>query len=273
MEKYFATKDSIYLRYSEDYVENPKAVVIIVHGFAEHLNRYDYLTKRFNDRGISIFRYDARGHGLSSGKRGHMNSYNDMVDDLYEIVEFVKKKNQNIKIFTLGHSMGGNISGNFGIKFPNLLDGQLFSGPGFGYIQEAKGFKKNFLKVAGKTLKKTYIKNDVADKVSHDKAIVERYNNDPLVLKKATIGFFYEFIVKASENIYKKTNEYYYPCFIGHGGDDRIVSKEASKRFYNEISSKDKTLKIYSSLYHEIFNEFTKDKIISDYIKWIENKI
>ena len=66
MDKYFVTKDSVNLRYKENYIDNPKAVVIIVHGFAEHIGRYDYLTNKLNNRDYSIFRYDARGHGLSS---------------------------------------------------------------------------------------------------------------------------------------------------------------------------------------------------------------
>lgn len=272
MDKYFTTKDSINLRYREDYVNNSKAVVIIVHGFAEHIGRYDYITKKLNRNGYSVFRYDARGHGLSSGKRGHMNSYNDMVDDLYEIYSFVKSKNEGKKIYTLGHSMGGNITANFGIKFPNLLDGQLFSGAAMAYFKGVNIFKKSGVKVLGTIANKKYIANPAGD-ICSDPAVVEDYKNDPLVLKKATLGFFKEFTIKASENILQNLDKYHYPCFLGHGEKDRIVSKEASKRFYNEIDSTDKSMKIYADLNHEIFNEKVKDIVINDYIKWLEKRV
>ena len=272
MDKYFVTKDSVNLRYKENYISNPKAIIIIVHGFAEHLGRYDYLTSKLNSRGYSVFRYDARGHGLSSGKLGHMKSYNEMVDDLFEVVEFVKKNNPNIKVFTLGHSMGGNITANFGIKFPNVLSGQLFSGAALGYIKAASGTKRPLLKILSKPLKKLYIPNPVDDAISSDINVVAEYMKDPLVLKKATVGFLNQFTVKATENIFKNIYKYSYPCFLGHGSDDRVVLKEASKRFYNDISSDDKTLRIYSGLYHEIFNEKKKDYVIKDYINWLDER-
>ena len=271
MEKFFKTKDGIHLRYKENYVSS-KVIVVIVHGFAEHLGRYDYLTKRLNDNGISVFRYDARGHGLSSGKMGHMDSYKDMIDDLFEIIKFIKNNEDFTKILTLGHSMGGNITANFGINFPNLINGQLFSGGAFGYISGMNSFKKYSLALLKPLFKNIYMTNPVKI-ISSDSQVIIDYENDPLVLKKATLSFYYEFTVKGTENIFNNTSKYYYPCFIGHGNIDKIVSKEASKRFYNEISSEQKYLKIYDSLHHEIFNEPTKDKVINDYINWINKNI
>ncbi|WP_100065057.1 alpha/beta hydrolase [Miniphocaeibacter massiliensis] len=272
MDKYFVTKDGVNLRYKENYIENPKAVIVIVHGFAEHIGRYDYITKILNEKKYSVFRYDARGHGLSSSKLGHMKSYKDMIDDLFEIVEYVKERNNETKIFTLGHSMGGNITANFGIKFPNILNGQLFSGAALGYINAASGLKKPLMRMLSRPFKRFYIPNLVDDYISSDERVVKEYKNDPLVLKKATIGFLNQFTVKATENIFKNINKYSYPCFLGHGGDDKIVSKEASKRFYNDISSEDKSLKIYTGLYHEIFNEKKKDTVIKNYIQWLDER-
>ncbi|HHX69955.1 MAG: lysophospholipase [Miniphocaeibacter sp.] len=273
MDKYFLTKDSIQLRYREDYISNPIAIVILVHGFAEHIERYDYITKKLNQNNISVFRYDARGHGLSTGKMGDMKSYKEMVDDLYEIVRFVIDNNENIKVFTLGHSMGGNICANFGIKFPNTLAGQLFSGGAFGYFYDVPRVKKQFLKIASRLFSSLYINNPVSENISSDKNVVESYKNDPLVINKATLRFMREFTIKASENIFNNTSKYYYPCFLGHGAEDKVISKEASKRFYNEISSSDKTLKIYNPLYHELFNEPAKDIVIKDYVNWIRQRV
>ncbi|MDL2310537.1 alpha/beta hydrolase [Peptostreptococcaceae bacterium OttesenSCG-928-C18] len=272
MDKYFVTKDNIKLRYEDNSVDNPKAIIVIVHGFAEHIGRYDYLTKKLNDNGYSVFRYDARGHGLSLSKLGHMKDYSEMVDDLFEIVNFLKNNNQNIKIFTIGHSMGGNIAANFGIKFPNILEGQLFSGAALENIQSATGIKKSLLKISSKLFNKLYIPNPVDDAISSDKNVVYEYMKDPLVLKRATIGFLNQFIIKATENIWENVERYSYPCFIGHGVDDRVVLKEASENFYKCISSEDKTLKLYDSLYHEIFNEQQKDYVIKDYIDWLDER-
>ena len=63
------TRDHIKLYLQVDSVENPKAVVIIVHGLCEHCGRYDYVTERLNAAGYSVYRFDHRGHGRSEGKK------------------------------------------------------------------------------------------------------------------------------------------------------------------------------------------------------------
>ena len=72
--------------------------------------------------------------------------------------------------------------------------------------------------------------------------------------------------------IKENIKDYEYPCLILHGENDKIVTKKASENFYKNINSKDKTLKIYDGLYHEIFNEYPKDEIIKDIDDWIKNR-
>ncbi|MGL5979231.1 MAG: serine aminopeptidase domain-containing protein, partial [Erysipelotrichaceae bacterium] len=69
--------DGTNLYYRVDGVNNPRAMVVIVHGLAEHHRRYDELTAFFNANEISVLRYDQRGHGLSEGTRGYLNKATD----------------------------------------------------------------------------------------------------------------------------------------------------------------------------------------------------
>jgi len=94
-----------------------------------------------------------------------------------------------------------------------------------------------------------------------------------LVLKEVKLKLCIEFMIKGTEWIEKNIEKYEYPCLITHGEKDRIVPKEASIFLYNKISSKDKEIKIYDNLYHEILNENEKDKILSDIINWIYERI
>lgn len=103
--------DGIGLYLSRDYPNaSPKAIMIILHGLANHLSLYDNFVIPFLEQGIAIYRYDARGHGKSEGKRGYLNSYWEMVDDLRVIVSLVKKENPGLPVFVLGHSMGGHVA-------------------------------------------------------------------------------------------------------------------------------------------------------------------
>ena len=76
--------------YSVDKVEDPKAAVVFVHGICEHLGRYNYIKEKFVEKGYNVYRYDARGHGKSEGERGHLDDFNDYLEDLNLFIDMIK---------------------------------------------------------------------------------------------------------------------------------------------------------------------------------------
>lgn len=248
-------------------------VVIIVHGIAEHLERYDYVAEKIANANLAVYRYDNRGHGKSGGVRAHMEDFNDLISDADSIVEYAKNANPNIPIFMLGHSMGGFITASYGIKYKNKLNGQVMSGAATDPSLITNNLMKTLIKMVNKIAPKMGIKNDLADIISRDLDVVNNYKSDPLVLKKLTSRFYYEFIVKGIPRLYERLDEYEYPCFVIHGGDDKIVNKQSSYNFIDKISSYDKKIKIYDELYHEILNENERDIVIDDIISWLYARI
>lgn len=261
----------IYCIKNQAAVEN--GIVIIVHSLAEHLHRYDYLAGKLVEANLTVYRYDNRGHGKSAGDRSHLNDFKDLILDAYSVVEYVKHKSPNIPVFMLGHSMGGFIAASYGIKYKNKINGQILSGAATMYPERLKGIMKRFLKITNKIAPRLKIKNDFANIISRDKQIVKDFNEDPLVLKRLTTKFYYEFLIKGILWLNKNLKEYKYPCLILHGKDDKIINNEASKNFFNKISSTDKELKIYDKLYHEILNEKERDNVINDIISWVYKRI
>lgn len=248
-------------------------VVIIVHGIAEHLERYDYVAEKIANANLTVYRYDNRGHGKSGGQRAHIEDFNDLILDADSIVEYAKNENPNIPIFMLGHSMGGFITASYGIKYKNKLNGQVLSGAATDPSLITNNLMKTLIKMINKIAPKMGIKNDLADIISRDLDVVNNYKSDPLVLKKLTSRFYYEFIVKGIPWLYERLDEYEYPCFVIHGGDDKIVNKQSSYNFIDKISSSDKEIKIYDELYHEILNENERDIVIDDIISWLYARI
>jgi alpha-beta hydrolase superfamily lysophospholipase len=243
------TKDNLVLACCKNEVENPKAVFIVVHGFAEHMGRYDYLVKRMNDDGISTYRFDNRGHGKSQGKRGHLENYMDFVSDADMVVDLAIKEN------------------------PDKLQGQVLSGAASYYNEELKGLKGQFMKLANSIKPDFYIKNDLSANLSRDPDVVDRYRKDELVFDKATAGFYYQFLVSGTDYLVKNLPKYEYSCLILHGGSDRIIPKEASINLHDSISSKDKSIKIFPDLYHEILNEKERDEVINYILQWINGRV
>lgn len=272
MESYFKVRDGIELFYRKDIVESPKGILIINHGFAEHLGRYNYITEMLNKGGYTVYRYDLRGHGKTKTILGHVDSYEDFILDCDEIVELAKKENRNIPIFMLGHSMGGYITCLYGLKYPNKLMGQIFSGAAVNTLPQAKGYRSYLYEFLNLFAKKIRIKNPITNDICRDENVVLDYKGDSLVLKDATLNFYVQFLVKGRKYISKNIKEYKYPCFIVHGGADKIVPKEVAFYLYNNISSDDKSIKIYDNLYHEILNEKEKNQVIEDIIFWLDSR-
>ena len=262
---FYKNSKGINLHIKRDLIKNPKAIILIVHGLCEHLQRYDYVVSKFNEWGYSVYRFDNQGHGRSQGKRAYIEDYNDFTKDVDEMVELIKKENENEKIFILGHSMGGMIGSLYGIDYPNRVDAIILSAGVT--VDNAKLMESNMNIDDEDT-----VPNGLGSLICTDKRVVELYENDPLVCKETTGKIFkecYKAIKYICENMYK----FEYPVYILHGKDDKIVYCEDSEILYKNIKSKDKSLKLYDGLYHEILNEFKKDEVLEDIKNWLLARI
>lgn len=69
--------------YAEAFVPaDPRAVALVVHGYAEHCGRYREVARVLHDAGCAVLTFDYRGHGRAAGKRGHVASFADYRADL-----------------------------------------------------------------------------------------------------------------------------------------------------------------------------------------------
>ncbi|WP_425448499.1 alpha/beta hydrolase [Dethiothermospora halolimnae] len=266
-------KDGTEIYYVKDVPNDRKAVVVIVHGFAEHLGRYDYVKNKLNEFGYGVYRFDNRSHGKSGGERGHIEDYNNFIEDANLVVDMAKKENTDVPIFMLGHSMGGFITSSYGIRYGEKLDGQVLTDAATMKTPQVTGIKGPLFKLLSKIIPKKRIENPLSHLICHDRKVVKDYEEDPLNLNDATIKFFVEFMVNGVGWLNENMPSYSCPCLILHGGDDKIVDKRASENFYKTIASNDKEIKIYDGLYHEILNEDIKDDILEDIHKWLERHI
>ncbi|MFA7267402.1 MAG: alpha/beta fold hydrolase, partial [Candidatus Nanopelagicales bacterium] len=88
-------------------VEQPKACVVLFHGYGDHSARYVKVAQNLNAVGISVYGMDFQGHGRSGGGRGYIHSFNDFVYDAKTVIESVSASQPKVPLFVLGHSIGG----------------------------------------------------------------------------------------------------------------------------------------------------------------------
>src|SRR4030042_5393363 len=90
--------------------DGPKAILLVVHGLAEHSGRYSNLVNYFVPRGYAVYGFDQRGHGKSDGVKGYVDRFSHFVDDLDIFLRLVHSKHHDVKTFLVGHSVGGTIA-------------------------------------------------------------------------------------------------------------------------------------------------------------------
>ena len=253
---------------------NLKAVLVVVHGLAEHSGRYLNLVNEFVPRGYMVCGMDNRGHGHSEGRRSYINRFDDYVLDLDSYVDLIKSEHPNTKLLIIGHSLGGTIATAYAELHQIKLTGLILSAPALKTGSSITKKDKLLARIASRLLPTAGVASLDAKAISKDPAVVEAYLKDPLVYTgkiSARLGF--EIIQAIEKTIPPLMPEIMIPTLIMQGDEDRLSNPEGSDILFQNISSTDKTLKRYPGLFHEIFNEPERATVFNDLRVWIESRL
>lgn len=267
----FAGVNSQQIYYCRWKSENPRGVVVIAHGLGEHSGRYANLIQIMQDDGVSFYALDHRGHGRSEGKRGHISSFSEYIEDLKTLFSLVLKENQTIPIILLGHSMGGVIAFQYALSYPRDINGLILSSAGLIPAGGIPGWKRLLASFLSKIAPELAMSNGLnSSDLSHDQAVVNAYVSDPLVHDRVSSRWFTEFSQAAADSL-QRAAELKMPLLIVHGTDDKIVDFQGSKAVMENASSRDKQFYLFEGLYHETMNETSpeKEKVVESIREWI----
>ena len=168
---------------------DPKAVVILLHGLAEHSGRYAHVAKALTDAGYAVHALDHRGHGQSDGKRTYVKSYAEYQRDILQFRRLVELQHPGLPLFVLGHSMGGNLALGHVLDHQAGVRGMALSAPALAPGTSLSPTKIKLAKLVGKIAPGLRPEALSADAISRDPAVVAAYVADPLVFNgKVTAG-------------------------------------------------------------------------------------
>ena len=247
-----------------------RAAIVLVHGLGEHSGRYDYLASHCIRQGFAVFALDHYGHGKSDGQPGHVERFSVYLDGVRALLEQVRAEQPGVPLFLVGHSMGGLIAAALLPEEQAHLRACVLSGPAFASDAEPPAIVMRITRlIAWLAPTVPMIGLDPAG-VSRDPQVVRAYVRDPLVHHgKLTARLIVE-LKAAMQATLARAPEVSLPLLIMHGEDDVLTSPDGSREFYARAGSDDKTLKVYPSLYHEIFNEPEKDAVLLEMTDWLE---
>jgi acylglycerol lipase len=251
-----------------------KAVLLVVHGLAEHCGRYMNLVNRFVPLGYGVYTFDLPGHGKSHGKRVYVNRFEDYTQTLAVFLDKVRAKHNETPLFLVGHSMGSLVSAVFLTRHQKNFVGAVLSGSGVFKVPDNISNATIFAgKVFSVLLPKIGLIGLDVDGVSRDPSVVRAYVEDPLVHTGKTTARLAAEILGAMKRIPEIAAQITLPILLIQGGADRLVDPEGARMLFETVQSSDKTIKIYEGLYHEIFNEPERDQVLSDVEEWLKNHL
>ena len=249
----------------------PSGVVVIAHGFAEHTGRYAAVAARLVADGIAVRAADHRGHGLSEGKRTSLVSFDDYVADLTTVIAQSRARWPSRRVVLLGHSMGGLIALDLAIRPGGPLDGLVLSAP----AACPRDVSKLTLAV-GRALSRVAPNAGVLrlplNRISRDPAVLDAYNNDPLVFRTPIRARLGAEMLGAMERVEAGLPTLRTPLLVMQGTADALVDPGCGPHVYDRAGSADKTLKMYDGLWHEIFNEPERDHVLADLAAWLRSR-
>lgn len=250
--------------------DEPRAVLVLIHGLGEHSGRYEHLARRFTDRGIAVFSMDNRGHGKTPGTRGDLRMP-DAVADVGELVDEARSQYPELPVVIYGHSLGGLITMTYTVDNSPAIAAQVASAPALDSELREQKVKFTMANILGGIVPGVVIPTGLdSEGVSRDPQVVAAYNADPLVHDKGSVGLAKQTFA-AMDRIMEQTN-FPVPLLIIHGTDDRLTVPEASKRFVEQASG-DITLIEYEGMYHEPHNEPEQEDVFEDVMNWLDKYI
>ncbi len=228
-----------------------RRAALVTHGLGEHGGRHAGLARWLNVRGWNVVAWDQRGHGLSEGPRGALRTPEDPCTDLEDVIHEVNPGRQPLLL--IGHSAGGAFAARFTLEHPGLVDALVLSSPAF--AADLSRWRRALLAIGNLCAPSLAQHNGLEpDYLSHDRALVRAYKEDPLVHDRVTARLA-RAILDAGRAAVDAAPAWRVPTLLLYAGDDHLVAARGSDAFAAAAPRDVVEVERFDALYHEIFNE------------------
>ncbi|CDO69090.1 hypothetical protein BN946_scf184992.g39 [Trametes cinnabarina] len=269
-----------------------QAVLLFIHGFAEHIGRYEWAHAQCAIKGITVFSFDQRGFGrtaLDSSHKSKGSAYGktDLHSQMRDIewwLKYLRNQNPHLPIFLMGHSMGGALV----LAFPTrttappakesaeLLSGVIASSPlVLQHVSTSRPVRflvDNLSKIAPNMPFDASLPNEF---LSRDPAVIAALEADPLVMQKGSLKCLSD-MLNVGEELYERDYLNWpkdLPVLFVHGDADkvRVTSFGAAQDLFNRLQAMDKIFETVKDAYHELVHEpdGVKERFMDSCISWI----
>lgn len=282
-------------------IVKPKAVLQIVHGMVEHIERYDEFARFANNAGYLVVGHDHVGHGETvkdpENYGAFPKNWQDLITDVHTLQREVSKKYPDIPYIILGHSMGSFITRLYLAKYGRDVDAAIIMGTGqqprvqtwtaIGLtkilrVLHGEKYRSKFLEQMSTGMFNRFFSPNrtKADWLSRDEAEVDKYLAHEHHQFIPTLNMYHSlftFSNYAASPKWIKQIPHALPLLLISGATDPVgKAGKGVKRFYKLLQREgfsDVTLKLYPAARHEILNELNKAEVMRDLVAWMDARI
>ncbi|WP_298916666.1 alpha/beta hydrolase [uncultured Algimonas sp.] len=248
--------------------KTPHATLALVHGFGEHSARYQPMAEYLGMRGIQTVAADLRGHGRSDGKRGVTRRYDDFRDDLSALLARARQLHDPVKgpLVLFGHSMGGGIVLDHGLRPEPGVDGIIASAPLIALADPVSPVLRSIIAGVAKVLPRASMKQTIdGAKISTLPQEQKAYENDALTHGRMGLRTALG-LVENGEALSRHAERWSLPLLIYHSEGDQLTDFDASRNFAKAAQAE---FKMFSGVEHEMHNDSSRPSVyamIGDFI-------
>jgi alpha-beta hydrolase superfamily lysophospholipase len=282
--------------------KEPRAIVQISHGMAEHAGRYERVAKALIKEGYEVYANDHRGHGLTAGEAERVgktgsDGFNKMAEAMAQLTDEIAARHPGVPIYLLGHSMGSFLAQQYMYRYGGKVNGIILSGTNGKHspllrlgiliasmlaIWRGDDHRSPLLMLLTLgSYNKAFAPNRTdCDWLSRDETEVDRYIADPFCGDIFTAGFFRDFfrgLMDIHRHSYMERISKQMPVLIIGGERDPVGQMGKGVRqlldMYSRLGMMEVTCRLYPGGRHEMLNETNREQVTDDVLAWLDRQV
>ncbi|KAM7504435.1 hypothetical protein LguiB_003339 [Lonicera macranthoides] len=297
------TPDEFYshhsVTHSSEYINNPRGlrlftqwwtplpptkiigVVAVVHGYTGETSWFVQLTAvLFAKSGFAVCAIDHQGHGYSDGLIAHIPDINPVVDDCISFFESFRTRHApSLPCFLYSESLGGAIALLITFRRPGSYQGVILNGAMCGISDKFKPPwpLEHFLSIVA-ALVPTWRVVPTRGSIPDASFKMEWKRNLALASPKRTVArpraATAQELLRICREVQGRFHEVEVPLLISHGAEDVVCDPACAEELYRRAASKDKTIKMYPGMWHQMVGESNEDTelVFGDMVEWLRTR-
>lgn len=267
------------------HADQPRALLLLVHGFGEHSRRHRRTVRFLLDRGVSVVTYDLRGHGSAPGPRVTVAVEEHISDNLAvrdAVLAWSRATDDgelgSLPRLLMGHSLGGLIAAESALRRPWDLSGLVLSSPGFVVGEDSPAPLRAMAPLVARLLPRLPVEKLEPDDMSRVPEYVADYEADPLVHHGGVPARSAGTMLAGGRRFLSRCGALRTPTLLLGGSADTVTAPRGFRRFATEAGSEhdprpEITYREFEGGRHEVLNDLCADEAYSALGEWLDARL